>query len=108
MKKLDRDRDGNAIGGLRSPIIQVPFATYNGEAFVASGTTIALSPERIAQLYPTHKGYVRRLLATTDEAVAKRFLVCEDAETIMRKASASTVGGPDPYTEAPGCARRSR
>lgn len=103
-KKLERDRDGNALGGLRSPIIQVPFAGYNGEAFVSSGTTVPFPPERIAQLYPTHKSYVRRLLAATNRAVADRFLVCQDAETIMRKASASTVGGPDPFTAAPRCA----
>ena len=103
-KKLERDRDGNALGGLRSQIIPVPFASYNGEAFVSSGTTVPFPPERIAQLYPTHKSYVRRLLAATNRAVADRFLVCQDAETIMRKASASTVGGPDPFTAAPRCA----
>jgi hypothetical protein len=107
-KKLNRDRDGNAIGGLRSPIIQVPFATYDGEAFVSSGTTISLPPERIAQLYPTHESYMRRLLTATNEAVADRFLVCQDGETIMRKASISTVGGLDQYTAAPRCARRSK
>jgi hypothetical protein len=63
--KLSRDSDGNAIGGLRLPIIQVPAATYNGEACVEAGTTTALPPARPEQLYPTHKSYVRQLLAAT-------------------------------------------
>jgi hypothetical protein len=106
-KKLRRDSDGNAIGGLRSPFIEVPVAAYNGEACVSAGTMTPLPPERLAQLYPTHKSYVEQILAATNEAVAKRFLVCQDAETIMRKASASTIGGPDEFTAAPRCARRS-
>ena len=106
-KKLSRDLDGNAIGGLRSPIIQVPVAAYNGEACISAGTMTSLPPERLAQLYPTHKSYVRQLLAATNEAVAKRFLVCQDAETIMRKASASTIGGPDTFTATPKCTQQS-
>ncbi len=96
-KKLERDRDGNAIGGLRSPIVQVPVTTYNGEGCISAGTMTPLSADRIAELYPTHERYVRELLAATDEAVSKRFLVCQDAETIMRKASATTLGGDDPF-----------
>lgn len=106
-KKLSRDVDGNAIGGLRSPIIQAPVAAYNGEACVEAGTTIPFSPARLAQRYPTHKSYVLRLLAATNQSVAGRLLLCEDAETIMRKASKSTVGGPDGFTATPSCARDS-
>jgi len=105
-EKLRRDADGNAIGGLRSPIIQVPAAAYDGEACVEAGTTIAFPPARTAELYPSHERYVRALLAATNKAVAKRVLLCGDAETIMRKASASTVGGTDPFTAVPRCARR--
>jgi len=107
-KKLERDADGNALGGLRSPVVEVPVATYNGEACISSGTMIPLPPERHAQLYPTHQRYVQELLAATNDAVADRFLVCQDAETILRKASASTVGGTDTFTATPKCAARSR
>ena len=104
MKKLVRDPDGNAVGGLRSPIIEVPVATYDGEGCVEAGTMTAYTPERLAELYPTHESYVSQLLAATDDAVTQRFLTCQDAGTIMRKASASTIGGPDPFTAAPSCA----
>jgi hypothetical protein len=101
-----RDLDANAIGGLRSPIIDVPVAAYNGEACIQAGTTSPLPPERLAELYPTHERYVRRLRAATDRAVKDRSLLCQDAETILRKASASSVGGDDVYRAAPRCARR--
>ena len=51
--------------------------------------------------------YVRQLLAATNDAVDERFLVCQDAETIMRKASASTIGGPDAFTATPKCTQQS-
>lgn len=106
-KKLLRDADGNAIGGLRSPLIQVPVASYNGEACIQAGTTTMLPSERLAALYPTHRSYVEQLLAAVDEAVQNRFLLCPDAQTIMRKASASVIGGTDEYSALPACAEAS-
>jgi hypothetical protein len=103
-EKLNRDVDGNAIGGLRSPIIQVPVASYNGEGCIQAGTTTLLSSERLAELYPTHQSYVEQLLAATNEAVGTGFLLCQDAETIMRKASASSIGGSDEFFAPPDCA----
>jgi hypothetical protein len=101
--RLRRDADGNAIGGLRSPVIDVPIAAYDGEACLIFGTTTPLPPTRLAALYPTHESYVRQLLAATNAAVARGHLICQDAETIMRKASASLVGGIDPFSAAPAC-----
>jgi len=103
--KLSRDSNGNAIGGLRLPIIQVPVATYNGEGCVFGGTSTPFSPERLAGLYPTHRSYVEQLLAAIDEAVDSRILRCREAEIIMREASESTIGGDDPFTAAPACAQ---
>jgi hypothetical protein len=88
------------------PFIEVPAASYNGEACVEAGTTTPFPPARLLELYPSHESYVRQLLAATNDAVAQRFLLCQDAETIMRKASASTIGGPDEFTAAPSCAPR--
>ena len=94
-QKLSRDLDGDTIGGLRSPIVTVPVAAYDGEACIQAGTTVPLSTERLAGLYPTHETYIRRLLTATDQAVDDGFLLCADAERIMRGASASTIGGLD-------------
>ena len=80
-------------------------ASYNGEACVQAGTTMLLPAERLAALYPSHQSYVAQLLAGVDAAVASGFLLCRDAATIMRKASASAIGGPDPFVAEPGCSR---
>ncbi|MET0910726.1 MAG: alpha/beta hydrolase domain-containing protein [Ilumatobacteraceae bacterium] len=103
-EKLTRDADGNAIGGLRAPIIDVPVASYDGEACIQAGTTVSLSSQRLAALYPTHESYVRQLLIAIDQAVDDRFLLCADAERIMRGASASTIGGSDEFRVGPACA----
>lgn len=102
--KLVRDSDGNAIGGLRSPIIEVPVAAYDGEGCVVGGTSTQFSAERLAELYPTHRSYVEQLLAATNKAVDDGTLLCEDAQTIMRGASESPIGGADAFTAVPDCA----
>jgi len=101
---LLRDEDGNAIGGLRLPFIDVPVAAYYGEACIMAGTTIALPPVRLADLYPTHQDYVEQVQVATDEAVEAGYLRCPDAEMIMRVASDSTIGGEDPFIAEPACA----
>lgn len=103
-KKLARGADGMALGGLRLPIVEVPVATYNGETCIQAGTTVAFGADELAGRYPTHAAYVDQLLAAVDEAVDAGFLVCQDAETIMRKASESDIGGTDPASAAPSCA----
>jgi len=104
-RKLARDRDGNAIGGLRLPIVEVPVAKYDGEGCVFGGTSAPFSPERLAALYPTHQSYVEQLLAATNAAVDSGILLCRDAQTILRKASESRIGGDDTFAAAPDCAR---
>lgn len=101
---LRRDQDGNAIGGLRLPFMDVPVAAYYGEACIMAGTTIALTPTRLADLYPTHQDYVEQLQGATDAAVEQGYLRCPDAETILRVASDSTIGGDDPFRAEPACA----
>ena len=94
-EKLARDPDGNTIGGLRSPVIEVPVSTYDGEDCIQAGTSTAYTPDRLAELYPSHKDYVQQLLTAIDKAVDDRYLRCADAETIMRGASTSPIGGAD-------------
>lgn len=103
--RLHRDGDGNAVGGLRLPVIDVPVATYNAESCGVSGTMTPFAPARLAELYPTHRSYVEQLQAATDEAVDRGILLCSGAQVLMRKASESLVGGDDAFTAAPSCAR---
>ena len=41
---LERDAYGNAIGGLRLPVMPVPVATYNGDDGVLVGTSTSIFP----------------------------------------------------------------
>ena len=103
--KLVHDSYGTAVGGFRSPIIEVPVAGYNGEDCGITGTMSPYSTVQLAALYPTHQSYVEQLLVATDEAVANRTLNCSDAEIIMRKASTSVIGGSDMFTAVPMCSQ---
>jgi len=83
---LQRDEHGNAIGGIRTPLVDVPRATLTGEvnsggAFCSVfGTSAAFDAATVASLYPTQQTFLaefRRSLAT---ARKQGFLLPEEAE----------------------------
>jgi hypothetical protein len=103
---IARDADGNAIGGLRLPFMEVPVASYNGNLCDLFGTTTTFTPLRLDQLYPSHSSYLAQMLIATDRAVSNRYLICADAVMLMRHASASSIGGTDSAgASTPACAR---
>jgi hypothetical protein len=92
---IARDGFGNALGGIRLPAIEVPTATYDGEAFGCGptlGETKPFSAAMLDRLYPTHAGYVHAVAAAADVAVAQGFLLPPDAAEIVAFADASDVG----------------
>lgn len=88
---LVRDGDGNAVGGLRLPVITVPVATYNGTTCVLFGTTTSFTKERLRQLYPTHDDYVTQMEAAVQQAIDDRYLTPRDGEDLLMRARASTI-----------------
>jgi hypothetical protein len=57
-----RDANGNVVGGVRLPEMQVPIARYTGVVVPSADCTSAVrpfAPDLLAQLYPTHKAYAR-------------------------------------------------
>jgi hypothetical protein len=67
-----RDADGNAVGGVRTPLVDVPVAALTGEPGPSAsviclllGSTRPLASERLAELYPSVDDY----LAAYEEAV---------------------------------------
>ncbi|MBK1659614.1 alpha/beta hydrolase domain-containing protein [Paracraurococcus ruber] len=107
------DADGNAIGGIRLPVIEVPKATYTGwnprSAGFAEGAlcynTGAVIPfaatraERAAgdprpaleDRYPTAAAYAEAVKAAAARLVAERLLLPEDAAAMARAAEADTL-----------------
>lgn len=80
---LARDAHGNALGGVRSPHVDVPIATVDGlntgSGFCRLfGSTTPFTPEQLAALYPTHQDFVDQWGASVTQLVADGFLLPAD------------------------------
>ena len=83
-----RDADGNVLGGLRLPPIEVPVATYRSTDCELGGITVPFDPITLLQRYPTYADYEQRLRKATNRAVRKGWLLPVDARDQMRRACA--------------------
>lgn len=83
-----RDADGNVLGGLRLPPIEVPVATYRSTDCELGGITVPFDPITLQQRYPTYADYEQRLRKATNRAVRKGWLLPVDARDQMRRACA--------------------
>jgi hypothetical protein len=94
---LARDANGNAVGGIRTPQVDVPIATLSGEPQAGSilcllfGSTTPLDAAALAALYPDHNSYVTMFNAATDRAVQAGFILRPDADLMKAAAAASDV-----------------
>jgi hypothetical protein len=69
---IARDRDGNALGGVRLPGQHIPFI-----------------PDRLRELYPNHAAYVGQVHAATERAVAAGVLLPADAREVTTTEAAN-------------------
>jgi Alpha/beta hydrolase domain len=90
------DPYGNAIGGIRSPWVEVPTAVLSGlgqtgEAFaILFGRTEPFDDNTLSVLYPRGKAeYLERFEASLDTAIAAGFILDEDRMEILGLAAAS-------------------
>jgi len=91
------DQYGHGLGGIRSPYVDVPVATYftnsNGPGTCPElGHKAAFDAARFNSLYPTSANYVSKVSQSVDEMVRQRWLTESDAKKI--KAEASTYRPP--------------
>jgi hypothetical protein len=86
---LARDADGNALGGIRLPPIDVPVASYRSDLCDLGGITVPFTRAELARRYPTHADYYCRMQAATERAVADGFLLPPDAEDLMARVEAA-------------------
>jgi hypothetical protein len=94
------DANGNVLGGVRSPQVDVPIATLSGVGNSGGlggfcslfGRTIPFSPSQVANLYPTHTQFV----SEWDQATLKDFfggyLLLPDALELINSAFLSDIG----------------
>jgi Alpha/beta hydrolase domain len=97
------DKYGNAVGGVRTPAVQVPTATLTGLGNTGSnplcfllGTTTPLSSKQLAKLYPNHAVYVLATERAAAQDARAGFLLPADEQQIDATAAASEIGLPPP------------
>jgi len=90
------DEFGNVRGGVRSPLVDVPTSTWNGNSTGPSFCRIAghekpFDAVRLKQLYPSHADYVNAVKRSVQALVAARLLVKEDGEELLAAAKNAAV-----------------
>ncbi len=83
--QVQRDQDGIALGGIRTPPVDVPTQVLSGEPgprqeiiCILMGSTTPIPPARLAARYPGVEAYLQEYDAKTDEAIAAGFVLEED------------------------------
>lgn len=99
---IDRDEDGNTltdkfdngVGGLRSPYIDVPIATYHPNAIAdpsqinqsvgnVNGSMAYFDKETLEKLYESKEDYLNKFEASVRSQEADGWLIVEDAERMI-------------------------
>ena len=90
-----RDELGLAVGGIRTPPVDVPIrlvtsepSTEGGGFCFLFGQTLPIDPAVLAERYASAEEYMRLFEAAADDAVAAGFLLPEDAETMIEEYAA--------------------
>ena len=97
-----RDRFGNALGGLRTPFVDLPTATFSPTDASADNTrlsglcplmgfSIPFSHPTLHALYPSHAAYVAGVTREASALVRRGFWVASDAAQVERQAATSDI-----------------
>jgi len=83
------DDFGNAVGGVRSPYLDVPAGTYHAKTpgQAVCGNLLYIEPfdwARLESLYGSHQGYVTKVGQAVDRLVQQGWLTQADGEKIKR------------------------
>jgi L-ascorbate metabolism protein UlaG (beta-lactamase superfamily) len=100
--EYDTDQFGNAKGGIRTPYLDVPTATYisgcftNDKRFVVQfarnrGYKLPFDSSRLRELYPTHADYTKKVDQEVDKMLRDGWLVQMDADKIKAEAASANV-----------------
>ena len=90
------DEFGNVRGGVRSPLLDVPTSTWNGNSTGLSFCRIAghekpFDAARLKQLYPMHADYVSAVKNSVQSLVAARLIVKADGDELIAAAKAAAI-----------------
>lgn len=91
---------GIAIGGIRTPFVDVPIGVHSGKGngplnnanCLLLGTSIPYDEATLKSLYPNHGSYVSQVIQSTKNAVKQGFITKKDSVEIIQNATKSNVG----------------
>jgi hypothetical protein len=86
---IARDKYGNALGGLRTPWVDVPDGTYVGRVSAAAPLRSGIrrfSDEQMTKLYGSRARYLRLVNHKIDELVQGRWIMSQDAAMMRLRA----------------------
>lgn len=95
--RLVRDGLGNALGGIRTPLVDVPVATLSGDNQATErfqqlfGCTLALAPTLLAERYPSRAAYLEAYERSADDAVAAGWVLAADREALLAMAQPERI-----------------
>ena len=95
---IRRDADGIALGGIRTPPVDVPVNVLSGVPgpnphllCVLLGSTTPLSVERLGELYTSREDYERRYEAAADQVIRMGFVLEDDRNVLLAFAAPSRI-----------------
>ena len=94
---LERDADGIALGGIRTPAVDAPIAVHTGEnpsesiICVLFGSTTPFTAEQLDARYPDHEAYVAAVTASAEAAVEDGFLLESTADDLIDEAKQADI-----------------
>ena len=96
---LLRDQDGIALGGIRTPHVDVPVDKLSGEsapggpiACLLFGSTTPLPADRIAARYASADAYLEAFTQAADATIRAGFMLAEDRAAVLADADPARVG----------------
>lgn len=91
------DDNGDLVGGVRSPAVDVPVTTLTGVpsntpgfCFLA-GSTVPFTAAKLSQLYPTHGAFVAKWTSDVIRLTREGYLLRPDALNLIRAGAASSI-----------------
>jgi hypothetical protein len=98
--QVARDSDGIALGGIRTPPVDVPVAALSGVPGSKSsviclllGSTKPFTAARLVQLYPSRAAYLKRYDADADATITAGFVLLQDRAALLGFADPSVIPG---------------
>ena len=92
------DKNGNVIGGVRTPAVDVPISTLSGAApkgatVICSlfGSATPLSASTLAALYPTKADYIADYTKSLDKAIKGGYILAVDRAGLLTQAEQAPI-----------------